>query len=111
MVKLPIPYRSQWDNNDADDYLADCGPTCLAMILNFRGVAMTPNGVYDKIPEPHKHERGVTDFNQLIIGGRGLGVKLNHCTYHDHGQETAFRGLRANLDAGTPSWGELLQIS
>ena len=75
MVKLPVPYRSQWDSNDADDHQADCGPTCLAMILNFRGVPMTPNGVYDKIPDPHKYEKGVTDYNQLIRGGRDLGIK------------------------------------
>ena len=34
MVKLIVPYRSQSDN-DANTYNADCGPTCVAMILKF----------------------------------------------------------------------------
>lgn len=102
MIKLPVPYHSQWDLNDADDHSADCGPTCLAMLLNFRGVSMTPNGLYSHIPEPNKYENGVTDYNQLIKGGRELGIKLNHRHYSQEGREVALSNLRANLDAGNP---------
>lgn len=102
MVKLPVPYRSQWDSNDADDHKADCGPTCLAMILNFRGVAMTPNDLYSHIEEPNRYENGVTDYNQLIKAGRDLGIKLNHRQYSQDGQQIALNNLRANLDVGNP---------
>ena len=37
MVKLNVPYRSQWDN-DANKHNAGCGPTCVAMILKFYNV-------------------------------------------------------------------------
>lgn len=102
MVKLPVPFRSQWDLNDADDFNADCGPTCLAMILNFRGVPITPNTIYRHIPEPGKYENGVTDYNQLITVARDLGIKLNHRKYSEVGKDVALNSLRANLDAGNP---------
>lgn len=103
MVKLPVPYRSQWDLNDADDHNADCGPTCLAMILNFRGVSITPNAVYNHIPEPDKYANGITDYNQLIKAAEDLGIKLKYRRYNEVGKEAALGNLRANLDAGNPA--------
>lgn len=101
MVKLPVPYRSQWDVNDAGDHSTDCGPTCVAMIVNYRGVAMTPNGVYAHFAQT-KGRDDYTNFNELILAARDMGVKLNYRKYNDVGEEAAFRNLRANLDAGSP---------
>src|SRR5690606_36166494 len=101
MVKLPVPYRSQWDVNDAGEHSTDCGPTCVAMIVNYRGVAMTPNGVYAYFAQA-KGRDDYTNFNELILAARDMGVKLNYRKYNDVGEEAAFRNLRANLDAGSP---------
>lgn len=40
-----IPYKSQYDA-DASQYRNDCGPACVAMILNGLGKAVTTNTVY-----------------------------------------------------------------
>ena len=40
-----IPYKSQSDS-DARDYRNDCGPACVAMILNGVGVNVSTNAVY-----------------------------------------------------------------
>lgn len=103
MIKLNVPYRSQWAN-DAQKKNGDCGPTCLAMILNFRGQPISPDQVYDHIkyekgdPDP---EKGLTNFNQLMAAADKHSVKLTYKRYDD--QDKAFRNLRANLDAGNPA--------
>jgi predicted double-glycine peptidase len=35
-MNLPIPYRSQWDP-DAGAFASDCGPACMAMVLDYYG--------------------------------------------------------------------------
>jgi hypothetical protein len=35
-MNLPIPYRSQWDS-DANAFASDCGPACVAMVLDSYG--------------------------------------------------------------------------
>ncbi len=102
MVKLPVPYRSQWDPTDAGNHSTDCGPTSVAMILNYRGVPMTPNGVYAHIAEA-KGPNDFPIFTELILAARAVGVKLNWRKYNEEGREAAFRALRANLDAGNPA--------
>lgn len=97
MVKLTVPYRSQWAA-DADDHSADCGPTCVAMILNFFDVDITPDGVYDYIPHKEKHE--FTNFSELINAGAAKNVSLTRQKYDD--QSAALSNLRANIDAGNP---------
>jgi hypothetical protein len=99
MVKLSVPYRSQWAD-DAVNHDADCGPTCVAMILNYRGVPITPDGVYDFIDAP-KGPGDYTTFTELILAARANGAKLNWRQYDD--REQAFANLRANLDAGNPA--------
>jgi nucleoid-associated protein YgaU len=42
-----IPYKSQSDS-DANDFRNDCGPACVAMILNGLGVNVSTNAVYRK---------------------------------------------------------------
>jgi hypothetical protein len=100
MIKLNVPYRSQWAD-DARDHDADCGPTCLAMILNYHGVAMTPDGVYAHIPTA-KSRTDYTNFTVLVNAAAAKDVKLTRVSYQDDGEEVAFRNLKANLDAGNP---------
>lgn len=100
-TKLNVPYRSQWDLHEANDKDADCGPTCLAMILNFRGVAITPNRVYAFIDEK-KEKKQFTFFWELEEAARRNGVEMTRRSYQDYGRDIAFRNLRANLDAGNP---------
>ncbi|RPI64759.1 MAG: hypothetical protein EHM48_00075 [Planctomycetaceae bacterium] len=39
---LAVPYRSQWDA-DGSDYASDCGPACVAMVLEHYGVRVDIN--------------------------------------------------------------------
>ena len=94
MIKLDIPYRSQWDN-DARDHSADCGPTCLAMVLNYFGVDITPDGVYKHIPG--KGPKDFTSIQEMIRAGNAENVQLERKQF---GPNDALRHLRANVDAG-----------
>ena len=97
MPKLPVPYRSQWDD-DANQNEADCGPTCLAMILNHFQVAITPNKVYDFLPP--KQPKDFTNFSELMNASKENGVTLNYRGFGD--KNSALKNLRANVDAGNP---------
>lgn len=44
---LPVPYKSQWDN-DARGTYNDCGPTSIAMRLNYEGQTLTTDDVFKK---------------------------------------------------------------
>ncbi len=46
-----IPYKSQYDD-DASDYRNDCGPACVAMILNGLGKNVSTNTVFRKTGAP-----------------------------------------------------------
>lgn len=45
MMLNTIPYKSQYDD-DASEYRNDCGPACVAMILNGLGIHVTTNTVF-----------------------------------------------------------------
>ncbi len=97
MPKLSIPYRSQWDA-DAKQNNSDCGPTCLAMILNHFGVAMTPDGVYAHLPP--KEPSDFTFFGELADVARAHGLTPQ---YHNFGNRDAdFAGMRSLIDANQP---------
>jgi hypothetical protein len=70
------------------------------MVLNFRGVSMTPDGVYDVIPEPDRYPRGVTDINQQNRVVRDHNVPVHFRKFENAAQ--ALDNLRANIDAGNP---------
>lgn len=44
---LPVPYKSQWDD-DAKGTQNDCGPASIAMILNYFGENVTTDQVFQK---------------------------------------------------------------
>lgn len=92
-VKLDIPYRSQWDD-DASDHEADCGPTCVTMLLNGLGIAITPDGVYQHIgPKGRRQFTTFTDLRNAALGGGNLTL-----TYEQYNQATALQKLRDHID-------------
>lgn len=97
MVRLDIPYRSQQDA-DANENKADCGPTCVAMVLNHYGIPMTPNGVYQ-----HMSPVPVGEFPKV---GQLREVFTTHNLPHRRDQYlsqwNALETLRQNIDAGHP---------
>ncbi|MCP5095781.1 MAG: LysM peptidoglycan-binding domain-containing protein, partial [Chloroflexi bacterium] len=93
----PIPYRSQWDA-DAQTHSADCGPTCMAMILNYHGKDISPDGVYAHLPPKEKDE--FTLFHEMIKGVRKNNVGTAYKKYDNRNQ--GLTGLRANINAGKP---------
>ena len=96
-IQLDVPYRSQWDV-DAKDHDADCGPTCLAMILGAVGVEATPDGLYRFIGTRSRH--AYTTFNELIQAGQQMGLTLVWQRFAN--RSDALSQLRSNLDAGRP---------
>jgi len=97
MVRLDIPYRSQQDA-DANENLADCGPTCVAMVLNYYGIAMTPNNVY-------RHMSAVPEgqFPKVYQLKEAL-AKFNLPNQRDQylSKWNALENLRQKIDAGHP---------
>lgn len=45
VILRAVPYKSQYDD-DASEYRNDCGPACVAMILNGLGLNVTTNAVF-----------------------------------------------------------------
>lgn len=106
-IKLDIPYRSQWDVPDADLAAGDCGPTCVAMLLNGLGKMATPDDLYYAIyPELKTNSAmqipnmGYTNFSHLFKAAQAYGMSLERFTYAPAG---ALSSLKASLAAGKPS--------
>ncbi len=92
--KLQIPYRSQWDK-DAKDHSSDCGPTSVAMLLNGKRVAITPDELYSYIGVRPKF----TFIPDLKNAAWGAGqLTLTYKRYANASQ--ALQGLRDNIDNG-----------
>ncbi|GJM42737.1 MAG: hypothetical protein DHS20C20_30190 [Ardenticatenaceae bacterium] len=92
--KLQIPYRSQWDQ-DAKDHSADCGPTSVAMLLNGKRVAITPDELYTYIGVRPKY----TSLSDLKNAAWGAGqLTLTFKAYGNASQ--ALRELKRNIDEG-----------
>jgi hypothetical protein len=69
-----IPYKSQLDP-DASDFRNDCGPACLAMILNAAGVAVSTNTVYRKTGAK---ANDYVSVSQLMRVGRAYSVPFDY---------------------------------
>lgn len=105
MTKLNVPYRSQWDT-DADKHSADCGPTCLAMMLNYLQISMTPDAVYNYNNLPEKKDGDYTNFTDLARVARANDLQTTY-SYKPTSRQpvqraAAFKNLFANIDAGKP---------
>lgn len=96
-VKLKVPYRSQWDA-DAKDHKADCGPACLAMILNALGDPITPDELYRYIGE-----RGVNEYTSFTDLRNAARKRANLTTTRRNFFPTrAIKDARKTIDAGKP---------
>jgi len=102
MSKLNVPYRSQWDA-DAGDHSTDCGPTCLAMMLNYLQISITPDAVYNYAHLRSKGEHDYTTFTDLARVARANDLKTSY-SYPNQPvlRGAAFKNLFANIDAGKP---------
>lgn len=92
--KLRIPYRSQWDS-DAKDHSGDCGPTSVAMLLNGKRVAITPDELYSYIGSRPKFTY-IPDLKNAAWGAGQLN--LTYKAYANRQQ--ALHELRQNIDDG-----------
>lgn len=92
--KLKIPYRSQWDT-DAKDHSSDCGPTSVAMLLNGKRVAITPDELYTYIGVRPKFTY-IPDLKNAAWGAGQLN--LTYKAYANSQQ--ALQELRKNIDNG-----------
>jgi hypothetical protein len=99
MVRLEIPYRSQWDKMDADQYNADCGPTCISMVLSYHQIPSSANAIY-ALHFPHKGKGDFTTFSELmeVLNQNGVGNRY----LRSRSRAEALASLRANIDAGKP---------
>ena len=95
VVKLEVPYRSQWDR-DANSHSADCGPTSLAMLLNAQGTDITPNAVYDHLPAKKRGE--FVKIGELMKASAANKLPLRYKRFSHH--DEALNGLKATLDDG-----------
>ena len=102
MPKLNVPYRSQWAE-DAVTHNADCGPTCVAMVLNHYGVAITPDDGYDVLSRQfnrHFGSRQYTTTFDLKNICNFKNVPVNITWFAD--QSGAMWQLRKKIDEKKP---------
>lgn len=69
-----IPYKSQVDP-DASEYRNDCGPACVAMILNAFKIEVSTNAVYRKTGAK---ANGYVSVSQMMRAGQAYGVAFNY---------------------------------
>ncbi len=69
-----IPYKSQYDA-DANDFRNDCGPACVAMILNALGRNVTTNTVYRKTGAA---ANGYVSVGQMMRAARAYNVEFTY---------------------------------
>lgn len=89
---LTIEYKSQLDP-DASASRNDCGPTCLTMLLNAFGLALTTDAVFQRTGAPPD---GYISMAQLVRVAESYGAPLEFRKNYSLGQ------LRAMLDLGRP---------
>jgi ABC-type bacteriocin/lantibiotic exporter with double-glycine peptidase domain len=91
-VLLAIGYKSQLDP-DAGRSRNDCGPACLAMLLNALGLAATTDEVFQRCGAPAS---GFVSMAQLMRAGRRYGAPL------DFHRGWGLVELRRRLDEARP---------
>jgi uncharacterized protein YvpB len=103
VIKLDIPYISQFDPT-AGNHSADCGPTCLAMILNAqRPLAqyVTVDALYAHHPDlQDKAFRDYTNLDEMRRVSQGEGMALQRQDFANG--RVALEGLKQLVGRGTP---------
>lgn len=89
---LTVPYKSQYDA-DAGQSRNDCGPACLAMLLNALGVAATTDAVFQRTGAAAD---GYVSMAQLMRVGESYGAPLEFRKGYTLGE------LQARLDRARP---------
>jgi predicted double-glycine peptidase len=69
-----LPYKSQYDD-DASDYRNDCGPACVAMILNGLDKNVSTNAVFRKTGAPAS---GYVSVSQMMRAAHTYGVNFDY---------------------------------
>jgi uncharacterized protein YvpB len=101
-VRLDVPFISQFDPG-ASGHSADCGPTCLAMIIN----AGEPKNKQVKVDDlyakylPKKGKSDVTNMNEMIAVGNGEGINADYKKFPND-RTRALKDLREMVDKGLP---------
>ena len=89
---LTLPYKSQYDP-DAAASRNDCGPACLAMLLNGLGLAVTTDAVFQRTGAAAD---GYVSMAQLMRVGESYGAPLEFRKGYTLG------ALRSRLDLARP---------
>lgn len=92
MQVLPVPYKSQWDD-DAALARKDCGPACVAMILHYYSLPTSTDVVFEATGAGTDEYIGMS---QMRNAAAGLGLPM---TYFDN---KTLDHLRQWLDEGRP---------
>jgi uncharacterized protein YvpB len=101
IIRLDVPFLSQFDATAASRN-ADCGPTCMAMILN-ANKEVAHHVTVDELYNRHLPHKGVNDFTsiaEMLMIGRNEGLTVNQKRFADSQQ--ALSGLRELVQPGTP---------
>ena len=101
MVKLDVPYISQFDET-AQTHQADCGPACMAMILN-ADKALSEQVTVDELYQHHLPDKEVGAFTflgEMEKIGQGEGVSVRRLEYQN--SDEALQGLRDFIQQDTP---------
>lgn len=100
VIKLDVPYVSQWDN-DAATHTADCGPTCLTMLIN-ADPAPAKKVTVDDLYKRHlkdKEKQEYTSWREMVDICHKEGLTP---TYKRYERADALSSLRAQLEKGKP---------
>lgn len=100
-IKLDVPYISQFDET-ARTHKADCGPACVAMILNADkplAEQVTVDELYTEYL-PHKGVGEFTFMSEMAQISRGEGVAAQIARYSNATE--GFEALRALVQQNTP---------
>jgi hypothetical protein len=99
-IKLNVPYISQEDSS-ASSHTGDCGPTCLAMIINAESPPaeqVTVDWLYQKYL-PNQPVKKFTTSEQMLSMGQHGGLRTRR---KDYNEGEALESLRKMIRAGRP---------
>lgn len=91
MTNLTVAYKSQWDA-DASQTIDDCGPACIAMILNYYGEKLTTDAVYKATGAG----KGLINIQQMLTAISSFGYTGRFLT------NQSIEQLRSYIDRDMP---------
>ncbi|MCW1967915.1 MAG: C39 family peptidase [Anaerolineae bacterium] len=101
-LRLMLPYHSQWDAT-ASSHSGDCGPTCVAMVLN-TGRAVQQFITVDQIYANYLPNKAFGEFTavwEMELIGQRASLPFNRIQYANEHEAT--KGIREALDQKHPS--------